>query len=165
MWFSLPDDLITVAISFLFPITASELRQDLTFYIKWSRVPSMFLNCQLRETRYRYFVCNPMQMYVPFYPRRYLDMRPNEVWGPTLPALGALLCKEALRDAKTYKQCALRWIWDCISNLEIYYWDVLRIKLFKRISPVHFQYRPGCAYFVEEALRLIDSCTPSSDAE
>ena len=81
VWFFLPDDLITETISFLFPITACELRQDLIFYIKWTRVPSMFLNCQLRETRYRYFICNPMQMYIPYHPRRYLDMRPNEVWG------------------------------------------------------------------------------------
>jgi hypothetical protein len=152
-------------ISFLFPITACELKEDLIFYIKWAEVPSMFLNCQLRETRYRHYVCNPMIRYIPYHPRRYLDMRPNEVWGPTLPALGAMLSRDALREAKTYRRCALRWIWDCISNLEIYYWDVLCAKLFSRISLQHFHCRYGCSHFLEESLRQVDSYTHASVAE
>jgi len=163
--FQLHDDLITEMISFLFPITACELKEDLIFYIKWAEVPSMFLNCQLRETRYRHYVCNPMIRYIPYHPRRYLDMRPNEVWGPTLPALGAMLSRDALREAKTYRRCALRWIWDCISNLEIYYWDVLCAKLFSRISLQHFHCRYGCSHFLEESLRQVDSYTHASVAE
>ena len=155
--FLLHDDLITLIITYLFPITACELREDLIFYIKWAAIPPMFLNCRVRETRYRHYVCNPMLKNIPYHPRRYIDLRPNEVWGPTLPALGAMLSKDAIREAKTYKRCALRWIYDCISNLEMYYWDELCDKLFSRISQHHFQYRYGCCHFLEEALRQVDS--------
>ena len=160
--FFLHDVLITEVMSFLYstiPVTACELRQDLKFYITWRKyVPSMFLSTQLLETRFWFHIANPMCRYHPYHPRKFLNMRPAEVWSPTLTALGNMICKEKIRAAKTYKRCALRWIWDCCDNLELWYWFYLRDKLFTRLSSCHFHSKAPLR-FVEEALQQIASCT------
>ena len=160
--FFLHDDLITELISFLYEMTAQELREDLQFYLEWrNHVPSMFLSCQLLDTQFWYHRANPMCRYHPFHPRKFLNMRPEEVWAPTMIALGNMICKERIRGAKTYKKCALRWIFDCVENVEIWYWWHVKQLLFSRLSAEHFVERAP-SRFVREALEQIADGTPFS---
>lgn len=166
--FYLHDDLINTVLTFLYQdgeLNAQELHEDLEFYIKWSNaVPSMFLSCQLLETRYWVHLANPMCKFYPYHPRKFFCMRPEEVWGPTLLALGHMISREAIRSAKTYKRCAIRWILDCVENVDLFYWYELKQKLFNRIHCFHF-HRGAPSSFVREALsQICVSCTPGLNA-
>ena len=75
-------------------------------------------------------------------------------------ALGTMLSPAGLRNIKTYKRCAFRWIIDCIDNREIHYYIVLKRKLLDRLTISQFRVRSQLQ-FVQEALRQVASCTPA----
>ena len=155
--FYMHDDLISTMLSFLNGIPAEEFREDLMFYIKWHQVPSVFLSTTLTDSRSWFSVANPMCRYMPYFPRRYLRMRPEDIWSPTLPALISMIDREKVRDVKMYKGCLMRWAHECISNRHIEYWFQLKRKGLSRLSLEHFRNsRPR--FFVEEAMREVFSC-------
>ena len=159
----LHDDLLQLVLSYVHNVHVLEFKDDIKFYLKWQKsVPKIFLNCSLFETRLLYHVANPMIKSHPYYPRKYLRMRPCDIWGnSTLLSFGSMLCRFSIRDAKTYKRCALRWIYDCIENREIHYYETLYLKLLCKLKLIHFQDRvPG--FFVIECLRQISACSACS---
>ena len=159
--FFLPDVLVTEMLKFVWGITACELRSDLDFYIQWRKhVPPMFLEPSTLETRFWYNVANPLCRYHPYHPRKYLSLRPSDIWSASLPALGSMLCREKVRMVKTYKRCIMRWISDCITNRHIFFWFVLIDKVFKRINFEHFRVQVPSS-FVQESLREIAFCIAS----
>ena len=159
--FLLHDDLITLCVSYVWDLTSFELKDDLDFYIQWQRyVPHMFLQTAVLDTRFWYTVANPMCKYNPYYPRKYLSLRPADIWSPSLRSLGSMICKEKIRSLKTYKGCVLRWIDDCTSNRHLFYWFYLARRVLSRLKITHFQTRAPC-FFVREALEEICSCTAS----
>ena len=159
--FAMHDDVITLLMSFLFEISAQDLRCDLNYYIEWRyTVPDVFLACSLFEERLLHHVGNPMRKHFPYYPRKFLSMRPCDIWSPSLMALGTMLSPAGLRNIKTYRRCAFRWIIDCIDNREIHYYIVLKRKLLDRLTISQFRIRSHLQ-FVQEALRQVASCTPA----
>ena len=159
--FYLPTDLLNIVLSFDLLCSVAELAEDLNFYISWQRtVPAMFLTASLLDTRYWYNVANPMLRYHPFTPRRYLRMRPCDIWSQTLPALTNMICRERVREIRTYKACVQRWVTDCVENRHLFYYRTLVKKVLGKITQRHFRpNHPG--FFVEEALRQV---ALSSDA-
>ena len=155
--FLLPRDLLNIVLVYVYECTQSELVQDLNFYIEWQNtVPAMFLSASLIDTRYYYGVANPMLPYHPFTPRKYLRMRPCDIWAATLPAFVNMICGERIREIGTYKGCIQRWTSDCISNREIQYYIILASKGFRKITSDHFRLSHP-SFFVKEALRQIRS--------
>jgi len=161
----MPEDLVSLTLTFLYQITAQELRSDLDFYIEWRRtVPPVFLSCSLFESRLLHHVGNPMREHFPYYPRKFLVMRPCDIWSPSLMTLGTMLSPAGLRAVKTYRRCAFRWILDCIDNREVHYYNVLRRKLLDRLTISQFRPRAHLL-FVEETLRQVAVYTPASVVE
>ena len=156
--FFLPDDLIRLCTTFLWDsggITASELRRDIVFYEKWHRkVPQIFLNCSVLETDLWMHVPNPMRKGYPYWPRKRLLLRPKTVWSDAMFTLGSRLCRERIREVRTYKRCALRWIQNCISSLHLECFDEVEEKLFHRIKEQHFRRRSNLR-FVRECLQQL----------
>ena len=150
---NLPRDLLNLAISFLYDISADELFQDLAFFLKWQKnVPSVFLSPSLLDQRFYYGVANPMIKDHPYTPRRFLQMRPSEIWASTLPALVNMLCPEKIREIKTYKGCVLRWTHDCVHSRSLKYYFILCKKALVKLTDRHFR-RAYPVFFVREALR------------
>ena len=162
----LPKDLMNLTISFVYDVSVDELFRDLCFFIKWqTHVPSMFLSPALLDTRFFYAVANPMIKDHPYTPRRFLQMRPSEIWASTLPALVNMLCPEKIREIKTYKGCVQRWTRDCVSSRTLRYYFLLCKKALVKLTECHFR-RAFPIFFVREALRqtreLYDSSFPAS---
>ena len=155
MLFSLPVDLVRLILSFELQITPKELSDDIDFYIDWhNTVPPIFLSPRLLETRYLFYVASPMLPHHPYTPRRHLSMRPADVWAQTLTALGQMICRERIRELRTYKKCILRWIYDCIENRNPEYYRILHTKVLSKVALQHF--RPSAHFvFLREALRQI----------
>ena len=156
--FFLPDDIVQILTSFLWKnanLSASELAWDLDFYCLWRKtVPPIFLKCAILDTCQWSQVANPMRDGHPYWPRKLLDIRPKTVWGDPLFSFGTMLCRERIREVRTYKRCALRWIKNCIENIDIWYWFDLQVKLLNKLKAEHFRPRahPG---FVAEALQQL----------
>ena len=162
--FFLPSDLIQVITSFLWKevrLSAEEMAADIDFYILWRKVvPPIFLKCAVLDTSQLFYVANPMRGGHPYWPRKVLELTPNNVWGGSLYAFGAMICRERIREVKTYKRCCLRWIRNCTDNIEIWYWYDLQQKLLSKITIDHF--RPqGHRGFLREALQQVSSYTLS----
>ena len=155
MLFSLPHDLVRLVLSFELDISPKELSDDIDFFIKWhDTVPPIFLSPRLLDTRYLFYVANPMHVHHPYTPRRHLSMRPADVWAQTLTALAQMVCRERVRELRTYKKCILRWVYDCIENRNVEYYKILHSKVLGKLSLQHF--RPSAHFaFLEEALRQI----------
>ena len=159
---NVPKDLINLIISFVFDVSADELFRDLRFYIKWqTHVPGMFLTPALLDIRYFYAVANPMIKDHPYTPRRFLQMRPSEIWASTLPALVNMLCPQKIREIKTYKGCVQRWVHDCVSSRNIQLYFILCKKALVKVSERHFR-RAFPVFFVREALRQTRALYDSS---
>ena len=159
--FPLPNDLLSIITSMVFDCTGAELCEDLTFYLTWQKtVPPMFLSAALIDERYFFGVANPMICYHPYSPRKYLRMRPSDIWAATLPALVNMVHPELIRGARTYKGCLTRWTYDCISNRELYYYELLVSKGLKKLTRDHFR-RSHPPFFVREALRQIQISSAS----
>ena len=156
--FFLHDDLIKLCTSFVWGyggVSAKELSNDIEFYIRWTdRVPPIFLNCAVLETNLWIEVPNPMRRGHPYYPRNRLLLRPKTVWSDSMLKLGTRLCRERIRDCKTYKRCAIRWIQNCMAGLELWYFEEVDRKLFQRIKVHHFRSRSNFR-FVRECLEQL----------
>ena len=109
--FFLPDDLIRLCTSFVWDsggVSARDLRRDIRFYEKWhQRIPPIFLNCAVLETDLWMEVPNPLRVGYPYWPRRRLLLRPKTVWSDAMFTLGMRLCRERIREVKTYKRTNL----------------------------------------------------------
>ena len=162
--FFLPDDLIRVVTSFLWKtaqLSADELSEDLEFYCLWQKtVPPIFLKCSILDIRDWYQVANPMRDGHPYWPRKLLDLTPKNVWGEPLFVFGTMICREKIREVRTYKRCALRWIRNCTDNIDIWYWYDLQVKLLNKIKLSHFRHRSHRG-FLEEALEQLSYYTIS----
>ena len=159
--FFLHNDLIRVVLSFEHDITPLELERDLQFYMMWQKtVPSIFLQASCMDERYFSGVSNPMIRFNPYYPRKYLRLEPVDIWAHTLPAFINMLCKEMVRDTKTYKGCIARWTYDCVCNRQLYYWNKLMRKGLSKLKKLHFR-SSAPPLFVEEALRQISVFSPA----
>ena len=155
--FCLPRDLFNLMLSFVYECEATEFIADLNFYIAWQKaVPPMFLSASLLDTRFWYGVANPMLPYHPYTPRKFLRMEPADIWAATLPAFVNMICRERVRETRTYKGCIQRWANDCVSNRQLEYYVLLSMKGFKKLTADHFvsSHHP---FFVEEALRQVRS--------
>jgi hypothetical protein len=156
--FFLPDDIVQVIAGFLWAhvhLRASEMAEDIDFYLMWRKaVPPIFMTCAILDTSQLCYVANPMRDCHPYWPRKLLDLTPKNVWGGSLYAFGAMICKERIREVRTYKRCCLRWIRDCTENLEIWYWFDLQQKLLSKIRIEHFRQR-GHRGFLQEALQQV----------
>ena len=163
--FFLPDDLIRLCTSFVWDsggVSARDLRRDIRFYERWhQRIPPIFLNLAVLETDLWMEVPNPLRVGYPYWPRRRLLLRPKTVWSDAMFTLGMRLCRERIREVKTYKRCALRWIQNCISSLHIGFFDEVDQKLFTRISERHFRPRSNLR-FVRECLVQLSSLRHAS---
>ena len=125
-----------------------------TLIFSWIGTVSIFLSPRLLDTRYLFYVANPMLPNHPYTPRRHLSMRPADVWAQTLTAFAQMLCRERIRELRTYKKCVLRWVYDCIENRSVQYYRILHAKVLWKLSPQHF--RPSAHFaFLLEALRQI----------
>lgn len=156
---TLPKDLLNIITEMVYDCTGEELMEDLHFYISWQRtVPPMFLSAALIDLRFFFGVANPMISYHPYTPRKYLRMRPSDIWASTLPALVNMVHPETVRAARTYKGCLTRWVNDCTSNRQLYYYHVLVSKGLCKLKPEHFR-RSHPHFFVREALRQIRVCS------
>ena len=126
MLFFLPPDLVNLILTFELQISPLELSEDIDFFVTWhNTVPSLFLSPRLLDTRYLFFVASPMLVNHAYTPRRHLAMRPADIWSQTLPAFGQMICRERIRELRSYKKCILRWIYDCIENRDVAYYKVL----------------------------------------
>ena len=156
--FFLPDDLVQVITSFLWQnanLRADELANDLDFYMLWRKtVPPIFLKCAILDLSQWFHVANPMRDGHPYWPRKLLDLTPKNVLGEPLFAFGTMICRERIREVRTYKRCALRWIRNCTDNIDIWYWYDLRVKLLNKIKLEHFHYRAHRG-FLREALQQL----------
>ena len=166
--FFLHDDLIKLCTSFLWPyggISATELKRDIDFYTLWHEtVPPIFLNSSVMETDLWIEVPNPMREGYPFYPRRHVMLRPKTVWSDAMMKLGLRLCRERIRECRTYKRCALRWIRNCTSSLELWYFNEVNAKLFRRLKLQHFRPRTN-QRFLEECFQQLAFLRPFSASE
>lgn len=153
--FCLPTDLLNIVLNFDLRCTADELAEDITFYTEWQNcVPPMFLSVCLLDTRFYFNVANPMIKFYPFIARRYLRMRPCDIWSQTLPALANMICKERIREMRTYKACVQRWVSDCVNNRKLFYYKTLVKKALGKLTQDHFRpNHPG--FFVLEALQQV----------
>jgi hypothetical protein len=162
--FFLPDDLVQLVTSFLWKsakLSADELSEDLSFYCLWRKaVPPIFLKCAILDTSQWFHVANPMRDGHPYWPRKLLDITPKNVWGEPLFAFGTMICRERIREVRTYKRCALRWIRNCTDNINIWYWYDLQMKLLNKIKIEHFRHRAHRG-FLEEALQQLSFYTIS----
>jgi hypothetical protein len=153
--FCLPDDIVSLLCTFLWrnaKLRADELSADVDFYCLWRKtVPPIFLKCAVLDIHQWFHVANPMREGHPYWPRKLLNLEPKNVWGDTLFAFGSMICRERIRDVRTYKRCALRWIRACTDNIDIWYWWDLKQKLLCKIKPEHFHPRAHQA-FLQEAL-------------
>ena len=158
--FFLHNDLIKLCTSFVWGnagIDARELQRDIEFYELWhQKVPPIFLQCAMLETDLWQDVPNPMRAGYPYWPRRRLLIRPKTVWNDAMVTFGMKLCRERIREVRTYKRCALRWISNCITSLELGFFDEVEKKLFQRIKLQHFQRRSNFR-FLEECLQQLSS--------
>jgi hypothetical protein len=156
--FFLPDDIVQVITSFLWQtgnLSAHELGEDLDFYILWRKtVPPIFFKCAILDTTQWSHVANPMRDGHPYWPRKRLDLTPKQVWGEPLFAFGTMICRERIREVRTYKRCALRWIRNCTDNINIWYWYDLQVKLLNKIKLKHFHHRAHIG-FLREALQQL----------
>ena len=154
--FCLPTDLLNLVLDYDLCCTAYELAEDITFYTAWQNcVPPMFLSTSLLDTRFYFNVANPMIKFHPFTARRYLRMRPCDIWSQTLPALANMISKESIREMRTYKACVQRWVSDCVNNRQLFYYKILVKKALGKLTQCHFRpNHPG--FFVLEALRQVD---------
>ena len=153
--FFLPYDLTNIVLDYVYDITPYELEEDLDFFIKWGQnVPPMFLSATLFNTRYFFNVANPMLRYHPFTPRKFLRMRPCDIWSSALPVLVRGLCKEKIREIRTYRGCAIRWCADCIQNRQLAYYRILEAKILLKLKNHHFR-RGVHPCFVSHALEQI----------
>ena len=161
MLFCLPHDLVNLVLTFELQISPLELSEDIDYFVTWhNTVPSLFLSPRLLDTRYLFFVPSPMLVNHPYTPRRHLAMRPADIWSQTLPAFGQMICRERIREVRSYKKCILRWIYDCVENRDVGYYTILYSKILRKLSPLHF--RPSAHWvFVREALRQIEDVLPS----
>ena len=164
--FYMHDDLTTLVLSFLWNLTACELRQDLKFYIQWHKVvPPIFLAGSLLREDFWYEVANPLCEHNPYTPRKILSMRPNDIWGFNLVALGSMICRSRVRETRTYKRCAMRWINDCVCSNDLHYYRELHEKLLSRLKIYHFQSRAPLP-FLQAVFSQLEIYTPASvDAE
>ena len=152
--FRVNNDLLNIILSYDYRIPPEEFIADLEFYTRWQRVPPLFLSASLIDTRILFHVANPCRKHHPFTPRRHLKMRPCDIWAATLPALVHMVCRERLRELKTYKKCCLNWTYDCVENHKLWYYEKLESRLLTRLQLDHF--RPSAQRaFVIEALRQI----------
>ena len=160
--FYLHDDLVNVVLGFLWKVTAQELRDDFRFYATWHKtVPPIFLSGSVLYKDFWYEVANPLSRHNPYVPRKYITLRPNDIWNFNLIALGTMICRERIREIKTYKRCAQRWIMDCVAGSKPEYYQILHKKLFTRLKISHFQSRaPTC--FLAEVFSQLALYTPSS---
>ena len=162
--FFLPQDLVQVITSFLWQnanLGANELAEDLDFYILWRKtVPPIFLKCAILDTNQWFHVANPMRSGHPYWPRKLLDLTPNNVWGEPLFAFGTMICRERIREVRTYKRCALRWIRNCTDNINIWFWYELQTKLLNKIKLEHFHQRAHRG-FLQEALQQLSFYNPA----
>ena len=160
--FYLHDDLINIVLGFVWNVTASELRYDLEFYRRWNEtVPPIFLAGSVLYRDFWYEVANPLCKHNPYVPRKYLSLRPNDIWNYNLIALGAMLSREKIREVRTYKRCAQRWIMDCVAGNRPEYYIELRKKLLTRLKISHFQSRAPSP-FLAEVFSQLAIYTPSS---
>ena len=159
--FFLPDDLIRRALEFLWPnasLTAAEFAEDIRFYAQWQAiVPAIFLECAVFDTTKCYYVPSPLRKDHPYWPRKVLVLKPRNVWSDALRAFGMMICRERIREIKTYRRCALRWIANCEQNVDLWYWFDLHQKLLNRLTIQHFRPRSHQG-FVQEAFRQLSLC-------
>ena len=136
---------------------AHELARDIDFYMDWRNfVPPIFIKCSLTDTLHCYDVANPMRAGHPFWPRKLLHLTPESVWSKNMYLFGSFICRENIREVKTYKRCCMRWIRNCCENLELWYYFDLNQKLFSKITIQHFHARAHYP-FLRTALAQIAS--------
>ena len=143
--FFLHDDMIQLILNFVWGddyVKPRELESDLLFYITWRKnVPPLFFSASLLDRHLWLHVPSPMRRYTAYYPSKNLQLHPTNVWSETLVILGTMLCRENIRNCKTYKRCALRWINECTSCLSLEYWEILKTKLLIKLRSQHFRSR------------------------
>jgi hypothetical protein len=147
----LPSDVSNLVVSFLYDISYQELAIDLNYYIMWHSVPSMFMKASL-DLRTFCFVPSPMHKNVPYVPRSYLRMRPSDIWSDGLITFSSRICKEKIRELKTYKGCILRWVFDATSTRHIAWYQQMHERVLKKLTVDHFRHPD---FFVLEALMQI----------
>jgi hypothetical protein len=148
----LPRDISNLVVSFLYDISYQELMIDLNYYIMWHSVPSIFLKASFLDIRTFCFVPSPMHKNVPYFPRKYIRMRPYDIWSNGLLLLTNKICKERIRELKTYKGCVLRWAFDATSTRHIAWYNQMHERVLKKLTLEHFRHPD---FFVTEALMQI----------
>ena len=148
----LPSDISNLVVSFLFDISYQEMTTDINYYIMWHSIPSLFLKASLLDLRTFCFVPSPMHRNVPYVPRGYLRMRPCDIWSPNLLLFCNGICKEKVRELKTYKGCILRWAFDTVSTRHIAWYQQFYKRVLKKLTIDHLRHPD---FFAVEALMQI----------
>ena len=158
--FFLPTDLTQIVIDYVWSckqLSVRELRHDLIFYIQWrQKIPGIFLSTSILDRHTWMQIPNPMIENLPYYPSKFLSLHATNVWSENLFLLGTMLCKEKIRECRTYKRCAMRWIDECVSFVSFEGWNILYEKLLSKLQLKHFRSRAHFP-FVLECLHAISS--------
>ena len=149
------DDLLQIVLDYAWGgINTIEFYGDIAHYTKWHQtVPRSVLNVSVMyKNRPFHRIASPYIAEHAFVPRSHLALLPFHIWNTTLESLVNMLCKERIRAIRTYKKCAMRWVHDCVWNLQPEYYRILHEKLLCKLKEEHFRPRVRGWQFVDYML-------------